>query len=98
MLREVLDNISIHKSKKVIEFISLHHQRVKLVFLPTKSPELNLIEIRWIWLQRSAINNNTFENEHEIGKLVSDWTKYYNETHIKTITDTLHNELYYAFT
>lgn len=94
----VLDNISIHKSKKVIESILLHHQRIKLVFLPTKSPELNLIEIRWMWLQRSAINNNTFKNEQEIGKMVSDWTKHYNQTHIKTITDTLQNELNYAFT
>ena len=94
----VLDNISIHKSKKVIEFILLHHQRIKLVFLPTKSPELNLIEIRWMWLQRSAINNNTFKNEQEIGKMVSDWTKHYNQTHVKTITDNLQNELNYAFT
>jgi transposase len=71
----VLDNISIHKSKRVIEFILLHHQRIKLIFLPTKSPELNLIEVRWMWLQRNAINNNTFKNEQEIGKMVSDWTK-----------------------
>ncbi|MBV9179058.1 MAG: transposase, partial [Nitrososphaeraceae archaeon] len=68
------------------------------VFLPTKSPELNLIEIRWMWLQRSAINNNTFKNEQEIGKMVSDWTKHYNQTHVKTITDNLQNELNYAFT
>jgi DDE superfamily endonuclease len=94
----VLDNISIHKSKKVIEFISVHYPRIKLVFLPTKSPELNLIEIRWMWLQRNAINNNTFRNEHEIGKMVSNWTKYYNHTHIKTTTDNLHNELNYVFT
>jgi transposase len=94
----VLDNVSIHKSKKVIEFISRYHLRIKLVFLPIKSPELNLIEVRWMWLQRNAINNNTFKNEQQIGKMVSDWTKYYNQTHVKTITDTLHNELTYAFT
>jgi transposase len=95
----VLDNLSIHKSKKVIEFISRYHLRIKLVFLPTKSPELNLIiEVRWMWLQRNAINNNTFKNEQEIGKVVSDWRKNYNHTHIKTITDNLHNELTYAFT
>ena len=63
----VLDNVSIHKSKKVIEFISRYHLRINLVFLPTKSPELNLIEVRWMWLQRNAINNNTFKNEQEIG-------------------------------
>jgi transposase len=95
----VLDNVSIlYKSKKVIEFISRYHLRIKLVFLPTKSPELNLIEVRWMWLQRNAINNNTFKNEQEIGKVVSDWRKNYNNTHIKTITDTLHNELTNGFT
>jgi hypothetical protein len=29
-----------------------------------------------MWMQRMAINNNsTFENESDIGKAVSDWTK-----------------------
>ena len=51
-----------------------------------------------MWLQRNAINNNTLKNEQEIGKMVSDWTKHYNHTHTKTITDTLHNELTYAYT
>jgi len=30
--------------------------------------------------------------------MVSDWTKHYNQTHVKTITDNLQNELNYAFT
>ena len=94
----VLDNASIHKSKKTKEALSKHHPRITLVFLPTKSPRLNLIEVRWMWLQRNAINNNTFKNEQEIGKVVSDWRKNYNHTHIKTITDTLHNELTNGFT
>ena len=53
---------------------------------------------KWMWLQRNAINNNTFKNEQEIGKVVSDWRENYNHTHIKTITDTLHNELTNLFT
>ena len=92
MLREyssVLDNISIHKSKKVIELLSRYHLRIKLVFLPIKSPKLNLIEVRWIWLQRNAINNNTFENEKEIGKVVNDWTNNYNATHGRRVNNVL---------
>jgi transposase len=42
------------------------HPRIVLVFLPIKAPELNLIEVRWIWMQRMAINNSTFENESDI--------------------------------
>lgn len=64
----VLDNISIHRSKKVRETIQKYYPRINLVFLPTRSPELNLIEVRWMWMQRQMINNSTFENEYDIGK------------------------------
>jgi transposase len=42
----VLDNLSVHKSKKVWKEISKFCPRIKLVFLPVRSPELNLIEVR----------------------------------------------------
>jgi hypothetical protein len=42
----VVDNISIHKAKKVREILSRYHRRITLVFLPIKSPELNLIEVK----------------------------------------------------
>jgi len=70
----VLDNVSIHKSNKVKENLTRYHPRIQLVFLPTRSPQLNLIEVRWLWLHRQAINNSTFENEQDIGKAVSNWT------------------------
>jgi transposase len=84
----ILDNISIHKSKKVREVLSRYHHRITLVFLPTKSPELNLIEVRWMWLQRIAINNSTFRGEPEIGNAVQDWTDNYNIIHSRRIIDT----------
>ena len=46
----VLDNVSIHKSNKVKQTIARYHPRIQLVFLPTRSPELNLIEVRWLWM------------------------------------------------
>jgi len=86
----VLDNASIHRSKKVRETIQkCYHNRINFVFLPTRSPELNLIEVRWMWLQRQAVNNSTFRNEPDIGKAVSDWTCNYNEKHGRRITDIL---------
>lgn len=78
----VLDNSSIHKSNKVKETLAKYHTRIHLVFLPTRSPELNLIEVRWLWMHRQAINNSTFENEQDIGKAVSDWTCDYNKNYI----------------
>jgi hypothetical protein len=69
------------------------HSRIVLVFLPTKAPEFNLIEVRWMWMQTMAINNSIFENESDIGKAVSDWTKNYNETHSNTTSHILHKIL-----
>ncbi len=54
----VLDNLSVHKSKKVKEKMAKYCPRIKFVFLPVRSPELNLIEVRWSWLQRQTINNS----------------------------------------
>ena len=85
----VLDNLSVHKSKKVKEEISKCCPRIKLVFLPVRSPELNLIEVRWLWLQIQAINNSTFKNEQEIGRTVSKWKNIYNKNHGRAITDVL---------
>ncbi len=40
----VLDNASIHRSKKTRNAIVRNYPRIVLVFLPTRSPQLNLIE------------------------------------------------------
>ena len=94
----VLDNASIHRSKKTRNAIVRNYPRIILVFQPTISPELNLIEVRWMWLQRKAINNSTFRNESDIGKAVSDWTCNYNNSHGSITRNSLHNELMCLFT
>ena len=95
----VLDNISIHKSNKVKQTLARHHPRMQFAFLPTRSAELNLIEVRWLWMHRQAINNSTFQDEHDIGKAVSDWTCDYNKKHAgKTSTISLHGESICMFT
>jgi transposase len=85
----VLDNLSAHKSKMVQKEISKRCPRIKFVFLPVRSPELNLIEVRWSWLQRQTINNSTFKDEQEIGQAVSKWKDIYNKNHGKVITNIL---------
>ena len=96
----ILDNISIHKSNKVRQTISKYHPRIHFVFLPTRTPELNLIEVRWMWMHRqAAINNSTFTNEFDIGKAVSDWTINYNKKHVgKMSINSLHRESIGMFT
>ena len=87
----VLDNLSAHKSKMAKKEISKDCPRIKFVFLPVRSPDLNLIEVRWSWLQRQTINNSTFKDEQEIGQAkVSKWTDIYNKNHgNKAITNIL---------
>ena len=94
----VLDNISIHISKKVRETIQKHYPRINLVFLPTRSPELNLIEVRWMWMQRQMINNSTFKDEYDIGKGVTEWTRNYNKKHGKAIINILQEVTTKVFT
>jgi transposase len=89
----VLDNLSVHKSKKVKDEISKYYPRIKFVFLPVKSPKLNLIEVRWMWLQRQTINNSTFKDEQEIGRAVNKWKDIYNKNHGKANTNVLQEYL-----
>lgn len=94
----ILDNVTIHESNKVKAVLSKYHPRIHLVFLPTRSPELNLIEVRWLWMQRQAINNSTFQNERDIGKAVSDWACDYNKKHKgKTSINSLHGESIHVY-
>ena len=85
----ILDNLSLDKSKKVKEEMAKCCPRIKFVFLPVRSPELNLIEVRWLWLQRQAISNSAFNDEQEIGRAVSKWKDIYNKNHGRVITNTL---------
>ena len=94
----VLDNRSIHRSKKVRETIQKYYPRINLVFLPTRAPELNLIEVRWMWMQRQMINNSTFKDECDIGKCVTEWTRNYNKKHGKAIMNILQGVTIDVFT
>ena len=85
----VLDNLWVHKSKKVKGEISKCCPRIKFVFLPVQAPELNLIEVRWLWLQRQVINNSIFKDGQEIGRAVSKWKDIYNKNHGKANTNIL---------
>jgi len=46
----ILDNASIHRSKKTKEFLK-RHKNIHLFFLPPYSPEYNPVEIFWRWIK-----------------------------------------------
>jgi len=85
----------VHNSKIVKkEEISKRYPRIKFVFLPVRSPEPILIEVRWLWLQRQTINNSTFKDEQEIGQAVCKWKTIYNKNHVRgAITNILQENI-----
>jgi transposase len=59
MIFVVLDNAKYHYSWKVQEF--LKRSRIKLVFLPSYSPNLNLIERLWKFFKKKVLYNTYYE-------------------------------------
>jgi transposase len=46
----ILDNASIHKSRKVKRYLE-RHKNIHLFYLPTYSPEYNPVELFWKWIK-----------------------------------------------
>jgi transposase len=57
----VLDNAAAHTTTAIETFAADHRQRIELVYLPTYSPHLNLIERLWR-LMRSNVTRNRFHS------------------------------------
>lgn len=56
----ILDNAKYHYSKAVKSF--LEKSRIKLIFLPSYSPNLNLIERLWKFFKKKVLYNQYYEN------------------------------------
>lgn len=46
----ILDNASIHKSKKIKQYVA-QHKNIHLFYLPPYSPEYNPVELFWRWIK-----------------------------------------------
>lgn len=55
----ILDNAKYHYSGKVKEFLAT--SRIKLIFLPSYSPNLNLIERLWKFFKKKVLYNTYYE-------------------------------------
>ena len=64
----ILDNASHHHSKKVRLWIKTHSRRLKLIFLPAYSPNLNIIERLWRFFHQKLTYNRYFETFEEFRK------------------------------
>ena len=62
----ILDNAKYHYSRRVKEFLKT--SRIKLVFLPSYSPNLNLIERLWKFFKKKVLYNTYYEKLEDFRK------------------------------
>ena len=61
----ILDNSRVHHAILLESFLA-SNPRLRLMFLPPYSPELNKIEGLWKWLKETCINNVFFSKYYQI--------------------------------
>lgn len=69
----VLDNASAHRTKAIDSFIENHRDRIELVYLPTYSPHLNLIERLWRMMRHQVTRGVFFNSLDEQAIAVQGW-------------------------
>jgi transposase len=73
-IKVILDNAKYHYSKVVQDYIS--KSRIDLVFLPSYSPNLNLIERLWGFFKKKVLHNNYYK---DIGVFREACIKFFRE-------------------
>ncbi|MBI5047122.1 IS630 family transposase [Candidatus Micrarchaeota archaeon] len=66
-----LDNLSVHKVREVLDYAS-NYPWLKIVFQPTYSPDLNLIEWLWGFLRRKKLNGQSFSDIESMKKKLAE--------------------------
>lgn len=83
----ILDNASYHYSEEVRDVIE-KSSRLKLVYLPTYSPELNLIERVWKFFKKKVLYNKYYETLKDFRKATIDFFKNF-EDYVDELTSLL---------
>ncbi len=69
----ILDNASAHTTPALDQFLQDNRQQLELVFLPTYSPNLNLIEKLWKLMRAQTTNNQPFADLPALSEAVVTW-------------------------
>lgn len=81
----ILDNARIHHAKLIQPYLEEQKERLKLVYLPPYSPNLNMIEEMWGWMKSTVINNVFFDSVQKISKAVQGFIRHINLTPADTV-------------
>ena len=92
----VLDNASAHTTKKLEAFCREHQDRFELVYLPTYSPHLNLIERLWRVMRHQVTRNHFFDSLDSLAIAVTLWLERYPFSQFCTLTGTNESELQFV--
>lgn len=69
----VLDNASAHTTPKLAPFWQQHQDRLEPVFLPSYSPNLNLIERLWRFMRSQVTRNHFYDCLTTLAETVVNW-------------------------
>jgi transposase len=69
----ILDNASAHTTSAVETFAVQHQDQLELVYLPTYSPHLNLIERLWRLMRSQVTRNRFYESLTDVAEAAVNW-------------------------
>jgi transposase len=75
----ILDNLSAHKTQKVVSFLQ-EHPNVKLHFTPTYSSWLNQVEIWFSRIERDVIARGVFSSVRDLARKLIRYIRAYSKT------------------
>ena len=81
-LHIVLDNLSVHKNKKVKEWVD-KRRKLKLYFTPTYSSWLNQIEIWFNILTKDVLKGGIWHSKKQLVNQILEYIKTYNNERAK---------------
>lgn len=84
-----LDNLPVHKSNKVKEFLE-KYTKIELKFLPPYSPELNVKEEWWRHERRKLLGNKYFNTTHQLATSISWFVRKSESEEIRSICSLAH--------
>ena len=78
----IVDNLSVHKQKDVIEWVN-KKRKITMLFTPTYSSWLNQIEIWFNILTKDVLKDAVWHSKEQLIRQLMQYVKTYNETRAK---------------
>ena len=83
-----MDNGRVHHAGKVYDFFD-KRERIKLLFLPPYSPDINPEEYFHNHLRNKLLNNHNFKSTKQIGRVISNFVKRLSPETVRSIATLL---------